>query len=419
MAGVTAGSSCTKLNSTSTFAGKKFVCVKSNSKLVWSLSSNPSNSNSPTSSSAVFRAKIPIKLPVTQSGPITFSNISSNISSISQTAYQNVQSQIANASPVKPINNEVYSGPNTTLDVVGGLPRIQDILSRDQKLWSGFSQVSNFILLMYNATDEPWAESKWNSIAIASHYFQGQIMGEKKTIAGNCQQTLSPGVFSGNASNCRGADSSAIQGKDDAILTFGQGGTGASGDPYITGGGIVGHEYIHSVQAAQWIGDPSATCTEAHNSPNCFRSRRANNFAPCWLIEGQPNSIGPMVAADTFADYSQFRNQLPYSQGPTSITDYSATSLQNYLFNQKIGDTGCISNGNEYALGYTVGALAVEALVAIDGPQATMALYSLGASGEDFATAFKNVYGISWLDASGILANVLAQEYVAAGPTPQ
>jgi hypothetical protein len=48
-----------------------------------------------------------------------------------------------------------------------------------------------------------------------------------------------------------------------------------------------------------------------------------------------------------------------------------------------------------------------------------MALYSLGASGEDFPTAFQNVYGISWSDASTILSKVLAAEYATFGSPPQ
>jgi hypothetical protein len=70
-------------------------------------------------------------------------------------------------------------------------------------------------------------------------------------------------------------------------------------------------------------------------------------------------------------------------------------------------------------LGYTVGALTVEALVAIGGPQAVMALYSLGAVDQDFETAFQNVYGISWADASTILSKVLGAEYQTFGPAPK
>jgi hypothetical protein len=48
-----------------------------------------------------------------------------------------------------------------------------------------------------------------------------------------------------------------------------------------------------------------------------------------------------------------------------------------------------------------------------------MAIYSLGAEGEDFPTAFQHVYGISWSEASTILSNVLASEYATYGPPPK
>ena len=255
--------------------------------------------------------------------------------------------------------------------------------------------VKNFFLLAYNAQDEKWAEEDWKSIGKAGNYFQGVITSEVKRISGNCQQTVSPGVFSGTPTNCRGADSTAITNTDDAILTVGQGGDGASNDIYATEGGIYGHEYVHSVQAAQWIGNPIAYCTEQTQSPEGFRSRDSHwGFSPCWLFEGLPNSAGLMVALGNKQDYLDFEKfRLPYDQGPTTVTDYSQSSLRDYLFNQS--PSTCYSNGPIYRLGYTVGALTVETLIAIGGPQSAMALFALGAEGQDFPTAFKNVYGIS------------------------
>ena len=107
----------------------------------------------------------------------------------------------------------------------------------------------------------------------------------------------------------------------------------------------------------------------------------------------------------------------PYNQGPSIVTDYTQSSLRDYLYNQKPNE--CIASGDIYRLGYSVGGQAVEILTAIAGPQSTMALYSLGASGEDFPTAFQNVYGISWSDASTILSKVLAAEYATFGTPPQ
>ena len=64
-------------------------------------------------------------------------------------------------------------------------------------------------------------------------------------------------------------------------------------------------------------------------------------------------------------------------------------------------------------LAYSIGFATVEALIAIGGPQSTLALYTLGAKGEDWPTAFKHVYGISWDEGSTVLSKVLAAEYAA------
>ena len=62
-------------------------------------------------------------------------------------------------------------------------------------------------------------------------------------------------------------------------------------------------------------------------------------------------------------------------------------------------------------MGYSVVMAATEALVAIAGPQSTMALIAREAAGDTFAQAFKKVYGITWDAGSTILGRVLAAEY--------
>ena len=118
-----------------------------------------------------------------------------------------------------------------------------------------------------------------------------------------------------------------------------------------------------------------------------------------------------------FDSYQLSRKNLPYGQGPSNVTDYTEASLLNYLVNQS--SRTCYGNGDLYRLGYTVGAITVEALTAIGGPQAVMAMYSLGAEDVEFATAFQKVYGISWNDGSKILAKVLAAEYATYGAPPK
>lgn len=385
-----------------------------------SCSSSPSPLSSGDSNST-FQAQIPIALPVPQStGPhaITFANIVSHVSELPQVAWGKVQAVIAANKPVR-IPSSVYVGPNTTLDVEGGLSRIQQVLSKDERLWSGFQQTAFYAMYFYNTTDVAVTSKQFAQDFNAKGYDSARdenLAGPLRALAGNCQQNAAPGQFQEPLSKCTGSDSGSYFNSNDSYLQVGQ--TGDSRDFFITDGGNIGQEYIHAEQQAQWIDDP--LCGNPNGGGKlCSRDGMSNvGFSPCWLFQGQSKSIGAMVSSRKLADYVKYRNtHLPYGQGPTNVTDYSQQSIQDYLFNQS--HTTCYQNGELFKLGNTVGALAAEALVAIAGPQATMAVFSLGAEGQDFPTAFKNVYGMSWSDASTILSKVVAAEYATFGPPPR
>ena len=447
------GAPCSKANQVLPSGGYSFTCLKSGKKLLWSKGVKvvsptpapaPSTTPSPTSIPAQtptvsatptptprasttptptqsptqppFKALIPISLPIAQNGSITFSNILDHISEIPQIAYQNVQNVINANSPVT-VETSVFVGPTTILDVAGGASRITDIVAREARLWSGFSQSPYYAIYAYNAADEPTTESRFLSDMKIRGYDLSTpefSAGPIRAMAGNCQQAIVPGQFSGPLSRCGGANSGSYTNSNDSFLELGE--TGDSQDFYFTDGGIIGHEYMHAVAAAQWIG--VSNCHNAADGRGCFRSGMSNvRFSPCWLNEGLPNSVGPIVSSRTLSDYQTYRRQLPYNQGPTTVTDYSQQSLQDYLFNQS--PSSCYQNMPVYRLGYSVGAITTEALVAIGGPQAVMAIYAKGAEGEDFATAFQSVYGISWSEASTILSKLLAAEYATFGPAPK
>jgi hypothetical protein len=65
----------------------------------------------------------------------------------------------------------------------------------------------------------------------------------------------------------------------------------------------------------------------------------------------------------------------------------------------------------DYQLGYSVGYAATEALVAIGGPQSTMALLTRMADGDNWSSAFEKVYGITWKEGSNTLGAILEAEY--------
>jgi len=437
-----AGATCPKLGSTSIAANKKFTCVKSGKKFVWdkgsevakpaspmqgtaatpapttSATTAPKPSSSPTPKA--FKAPIPISLPVAQNGLITFSNILEHITDIPGTSYQRVQDVIAANSPVT-VPNTVYVGPTTNIYVNGGLPRIQQILAREQQLWNGFSQTSLYAMYIYNAADESAAEQKFAADFVAKGYNSKAaeyLNGPLRAIKGNCSQQLSPGQFTGPLTECRGANSGGYVDSNDSYLHLGQSANSAN-DPNTSDGVVIAHEYNHAMQSAQWINSPFCSDPSGAGARSvCSRSSSANaGFSPCWIFEGLPTAVGSAVAETSLAGYMNFRKGLPYGWGPTTITDYTQASLKDYLYNQSA--PSCYENGSLYLLGYSVGTLTTEALIAIGGPQSVLAIFSKGAQGEDFATAFRSVYGISWSDASTILSKVLAAEYATFGPPPK
>jgi hypothetical protein len=417
------GGTCSKVGSFGDTPSARYVCVKSGGKLVWGPWS-PSTSKSGSGvylPTGKFKAPIPITLPVTQSkdpSAITFANIQEHISEIPQVAWQKFQS-VMTANKAVTIPNSIYVGPTTKMDIVGGTTRIQELLAKSARLWSGFSQMDFYAVYVYNGADEALTEAKFTSDFKAKKYDLKRaenLAGLLRALAGNCQKGVSPGKFTGPLGDCNGANSGSYFNSNDAFVHLGQ--TGTNTNLFAASGGVLGHEYIHAVQAGQWINSPFCG-NPTSGDKLCARSEMSNKgFAPCWINEGIPNSVGAMVAMESSENYLKYRNSnLPYGQGPTTVTDYSQQSLKNYLFNQS--SKTCYEDGPFYKMGYTVGALATEALVAIAGPQATMAVYSLGAQGQDFPTAFKNVYGISWSDASTILSKVLAAEYAAFGSPPK
>jgi len=346
----------------------------------------------------VFKAKIPISLPVTQNGVITFNNIEQNVNEIPLAAWQSVQDSIA-ANNAKVVPHEVFKGPNTNLTIAGGIPRIYSTIERVSKLWSGFPSTSRFTLVYFNLTDKEWAIQKVRTVGVKNGYSSSSMEGVIHGLKIQCENQSAPGVGGEPLGYCAGANAGIIQNSTDSFATFGEGDVNHP-DTY---GSILAHELTHTYQQALFGGTPSCIAQGAQ----CFKPALVHKFAPCWLHEGQPNSINAMAA---ISDFPTYLTQRPSGKDTSqTITDFSESSLRSFLYDQN--PATCYKNGPLYQQGYGPGAMAVEALVAIGGPQATMALFALGAEGQDFPTAFKNVYGISWSDAATILAKVLALEY--------
>ena len=428
---VKVGASCTKLNLINISSGIKYQCVKSGKKLVWkslgvvmvkpTIAPSPtpapisnttpapvaSPTPTPTPTPTPFKAKIPITLPVPQSGAITFSNAVSEFARIPQVAWQNVQDVIAKNDAVN-VPTTIVIGPNTDTTE----QQIVSMLQKEYKLWNGFQQPPSYTGLVYNAKDEAWAEAEWPKLAAR--------MG----LSG-----FDPAVYIPNhlRAGCNFVNNVATECYGGMALTFPNNDAGFAfygvQSPYWSIGSLqagnisqVTHEYTHNVQFAQWLGK-----TPAPNQPILSRSQQAHAGSPCWFSEGQANAIGIPIAATSVNEYIQGRdnsvrrgiNTNTPTKPSISQSNMSAEVLTNFLYSQD--PTTCYDPGvnGDWQLGYNLGYAATEALIAIGGPQSTMALLGETASGLTWADAFHAVYGISWKDGAVVLGKVLAAEYAA------
>jgi len=361
------------------------------------LVSSISSSSSEAATKAV-KNPIPITLPVKPVGVITFANIEAHISEVPAAAYKALQDVYAANSQPK-IKTTILVGPNT---VVPSDAKVA--LDKIAKLWSGFRQPVSYHALVYNFGDKAWALKADEKIPVVAA--DGGTRG-RSSMSSVINQCL--------ANRCSSANSGISDAKGSGYGQFQVDPRPEANGPYQLMGGVFGHEYTHSVQAAQFLGNanvgkPVSKEREKYgldNSP----SGLFQGVLPCWMSEGMANFNGTAVVATTFDEYMSWRKDAPKSQQTPEFTDFSAKSLQNLLLTDN--PPNCLPPAPVYLMGYTIGALTVEALSAIAGPQGAMAVVTLMGRGQTYVQAFKSVYGITWAEAAPILARVAAAEYAA------
>ena len=382
--------------------------IRNGTALKLKASSKNVNGFGTTSPSVAYKAgasvyKIPIALPVVQDKRITFANAESTYEEIPQTAWENTQNAIA-ANPVVKIPTTIVIGPKTDTTK----EQIISLLQMEYRLWYGFQQPPSYAGLVYNAKDVAWAEKEWPKMATRLKLTENP-KSEISQLRAGCNFTKKV------ATECFGGMAVTFQKSLAGFAFYGvQSPYWAKNSLQVGPISQVTHEYTHNVQFAQWNG---AQLKPGEN----FKSNSAHNGMPCWFSEGQANAIGMPIAAKDLESYFQgrdnsVRRKINVGSGAKPAltnTSLSAKNITKFLYGQNIATCYNPATNNDWQLGYNVGYAATEVLVAIGGPQSTMALLAKSASGLTWANAFQEVYGISWKEGSDILGKVLAAEYAA------
>ena len=380
IAAVKAGDVCKKAGNTVTVSGKKFTCIKSGKKLLWSkgvampapkptVTPTPTPSPTPTVYVPPTPVTAPTPTPIVEKAPTGFADLVENYRGIPEVVWKEAQSLAERGTVQSKFIIEI--GPNTKLQE--GLDNPSVYLERTSRLWSSFSQASTTKVFIFNNQDLAWAQQK--NMALGGSWFKPE------DLAGNCSSAGSCGAF-GGAYRGVGQIFMGVPIRD--YLPFNLG----------VVRGNYGHEFSHVVQYSQFANQPAL-----------------NGYAtlPCWFSEGQPQVPGQSLGFTTLGDYKLSRESW-FSQPAGALGDYSQDSILKFYTLAGISKDGLCAPSIRQRI-YDVGYMTVEALASIKGIESTMQVVVGVSQGLTFNQSFEKAYGISWNEAAPILAKVVSLEF--------
>jgi hypothetical protein len=385
-AAVKAGSSCTKLGSTTTSAGKKYTCIKSGRKLIWNkgvavITTKPTASPTPAVAQAptptpsatpvqtIAPIPTPTQAPIIEKAPTNFSDLVENYLGIAGVVWKEAQ-KLSESGQIKS-SFLLEIGPNTKIQEGLSDPRVY--LERTSRLWSKFDQSTITKVFIFSYPDLAWAQQKNREL--------GGSWFTPEDLAGSCTSLINCSSF-GTSYRGQGQLFVGVPVRSYPLFNLG----------FVRGN--YGHEYTHSVQQAQFATQPSL-----------------NGYAtlPCWFSEGQPQVPGQALGFQTLSDYKLSRESW-FSQPAGALGDYSQESILKFYSLAGVPRDGMCNASIRQRI-YDVGYMTVEALASIKGIESTMQVVVGVSQGLTFNQSFEKVYGISWNQAAPILAKVVSHEF--------
>lgn len=359
-----AGAICAKQGITKSYLGKKFKCVKVGQKFVWDkgvLISKPIPTTNPIASTA------PKSVPEI-SVPTGFDDLLIKYSGVSYGAWKISQDKIRSA-PYTSIPYEILLGPNSILNNKNpGLA-----FTQTYKLFSGAILPKRIVFLAFSYQDRDWAITKMDEIT------PNAGSGWIKDVACPRQDYCVGGGSFYNKSN-----------KTNLIII----GTGV--DPNnptnAYSGTVEAHEFTHSIQ--QSVSDEARPPVNLLVSP----------WPPNWYWEGLAQfSQHAAIYSDSFEDYLEFRRR---STGELFKNPrWNANEIEAYLQTNLTPEWE--AKYPRWRM-YDLGAMFVEILVSIKGPDLAMELFRESLKNGGFEVAFQKLYGVSFKSVLPTISRTIA-----------
>jgi hypothetical protein len=373
-AAVKPGAICKKIGQVSTSAGMKFTCIKSGKKIIWSKGvkispPKPSSVAQPTPTPTTTASPSPTPTPTPQQptipkAPTSFDDLIDNYEGIAYAAWSKSRDKIRNSKRAD-ISLKMVIGPKTTLINKEPIAAI-DLVTR---LYPGYIESAEIYLLAFGFEDRDWAVGQMESLIpnSGSGWIKDFACRTKETCWGG-------GAFYNGVNRFLIVETMEITNIN------------------TTSGSLEAHEFTHIVQqmnikkarpAAEFIYDP---------------------WPPTWYWEGQANfTQRATIYSESFETYMRERRSA--SNGIINKPIFNSTHIQNYYVFNAPADW---QKNYERWRQYDLGAMFVEVLVALKGPDATMEMWKIASTGVNFDIAFERVYGISYVKALPIMAKAIA-----------
>jgi len=345
------GGACNKAGLTSVVSGKTYTCVKSGKKLLWDKG-------------------VSIVKPVQPQAPTGFNDLEANYSGVSYWAWKKSSEKIL-ASSSTSIPLEYLIGANAKLNYK--TPEFS--FSQVNKLFSGSILPKKIVFLAFSFQDRDWA------------------MSQMKQIVPDTENQWIKDVACPREDFCVGGGSFHNLSNKTALIVITTGIDPNNVNNSISGT-VEAHEYTHSIE--------QSSSDALRPSVNLLKSP----WPPNWIWEGLAQfSQHAAIYSDSFEKYSKYRKEA--SGQIFNNSTWNANYIEGYFQTNLTNDWA-----SKYPRWrqYDLGAMLIEILVAIKGPDSAMQIFNESVNGGGFEAAFQRIYGSSFQSVLPTISRTIALE---------